>query len=149
MNTANFVTASAIITRVTELKKGDVYKRLDDGSSYSEEKVLYGIVTDVLYNGEDAAIQSMEFKPGYRELDVDFKVFSGGKDIKVFPAEQSELSSYLSSVVESIEHDIKSKKDELLKAEEKLVNAKEIVSGQLVKKRTTPACTNEKIAIEA
>lgn len=137
MQTANFITASAEVTSITKLKKGDVYKRLSD-DTYSGDEILHGIVLDVLYNGTDAAIQCMEFKSSYSSLDTNFKVFGGSKDIKIFPSTQEEVSQYLKDVVKSIERDIETKQKSLSENQDKLVQAKQIVSGSLVKKLTTP-----------
>lgn len=149
MNTASFVTASATVTRVTELKKGDVYKRLNDDSYSSDDKLRIGIVTDVLFNGTDAVVQTMEFTKSYREIKTTFEVFYNDKEFKVFPATQEEVKQYLQDCVESIESEISSKEKELEEAKEKLVKASEIVNGTLVKKLTTPTISNEPIAIEA
>lgn len=148
MNTANFITASAVITRVTELKKGDVYKRLED-STYSTDKLKYGIVIDVLYNGEDAVVQTMEFNSSYSSLETTFEIFSNEKDLKIFPATQEDLKQHLANCVEQLSAKVETKKEEATKAEADLAKAKDIVSGSLVKKLTTPSFTNEKIAIEA
>lgn len=147
MKTANFITASAEITTVTSLKKGDVYKRLND-SSYGEDTIVHGIVLDVLYNGTDAAIQTMEFKSGYNSLDTDFKVFGSNKDIKVFPSSQEEVQVYLKDCINNIADEIETKKKAVIEAEEKLKKAKAIVSGDLVKNLSTPEYSDQPQAIE-
>jgi hypothetical protein len=141
MESINYIKASANVTRVTSLTKGDVYKRLED-SSYSDDKLLYGIVLDVLYNGSDAVVQAMEFKPSYSSMETSLKTFAGDKDIKIVPANQDEISEYLKSCVSGIRSDVEAQKKKLAEAEDKLREAKKIVSGDLVKKLTTPTYTN-------
>lgn len=145
MQTANFVTASAEITSITKIKKGDVYKRLEDGSTYSEDKIVHGIVLDVLYNGEDAAIQTMEFASSYKDLTTGFKVFGSKKDIKIFPSSMEEVQTYLKDCVKNIETELSTKQKEVLEVEDKLEQAKQIVSGELVKHLSTPEFSNEPV----
>lgn len=145
MQTANFITASAEVTTITKLKKGDVYKRLED-STYSGDEIIHGIVLDVLYNGTDAAIQTMEFKGSYNSLDTTFKVFGGSKEIKIFPSSQEEVQTYLKDSVESIKRDITTKEKALAEAHDKLEQAKNIVSGELIKSLTIPEYSDKPLA---
>lgn len=147
MNTSNFITASAEITTITSLVKGDVYKRLEE-NSYSEDSIVHGVVLDVLYNGTDAAIQTMEFKSSYSSLETTFKVFSGNKDIKIFPSNQAEVEKYLADCVKSVEREVESNKKKLAESETKLAQAQEIVSGDLIKQLNTPAHTSGKSILE-
>ena len=140
MKTGSFITASAEVTQITELKKGDVYKRLEE-SSYGDDKIIHGIVLDVLFNGQDAAIQAVEFQGNHKTLDTNFKVFSGGKELKIFPSSMAEVKTYLKDCVGSIERDIQSKEKDLDEAREKLNQANDLVSGNLIKKLTTPSHT--------
>lgn len=142
MNTTNFITASAEITTITSLKKGDVYKRLEE-SSYGGDEIVQGIVLDVLYNGTDAAIQVMEFKPGYKDIDKTFKVFGGAKDIKIFPSSKEEIEHYLNDSVRNMQDEIVKKESELLQAKDNLAKTQEIVNGTLIKSLTTPDFTNQ------
>lgn len=137
MQTATFVQASAEITTITKLKKGDVYKRLND-SDYGDDKIVHGIVLDVLYNGTDAAIQCMEFQSSYNDLKTEFKVFGGSKEIKIFPSSKEEVQVYLKGCVANMTDKVADKRSELSQAETDLEKAKDIVSGSLVKKLTTP-----------
>lgn len=146
MQTANFITASAEITSITKLKKGDVYKRLEE-PSYGDDTIVHGIVLDVLYNGTDAAIQTMEFKGNYSQITTTFKVFAGGKDIKIFPSTQEEVQSYLKDCVQSIESDITKKKKEVTEAEDRLEQAKAIVSGSIVKNLSTPEYSDQLVEL--
>src|SRR5690349_24839270 len=99
MQTANFIQASAEVTNITTLKKGDVYKRLHD-EGYGEDKIVYGIVYDVLYNGEDAAIMTLEFTPGYRELKTELKTFAGKKESKILPCTPDEGKKYTDDAID-------------------------------------------------
>lgn len=145
MQTANFVTASAEVTSITTLKKGDVYKRLET-SDYSGDSIIHGIVLEVLYNGTDAAIECMEFTTGYQSLNTKFKVFAGGKDIKIFPSSQEQVQEYLKDCVSSIERELKDSEKNVLDTQEKLTQAKRIVSGDLVKNLSTPDFSDKLVA---
>lgn len=139
MQTANFITASAEITSITKLKKGDVYKRLTEADyAGGVDKITHGIVLDVLYNGTDAAIQTMEFQSDYNGLKTEFKVFGGGKDIKIFPSSQEEVEKYLKGCVDAIKRDIETQEKKLIETKEKLTETIRITSGELVKRLTTP-----------
>jgi hypothetical protein len=144
MQTASFIQASAEITTITKLKKGDVYKRLND-KDYGDDKITHGIVLDVLYNGTDAAIQCMEFESSYSSLKTEFKVFGGDKEIKIFPSNKEEVQVYLKDAVGMMEEKVTEKRQELAQAEVDVEKAKAIVSGSLVKKLTTPEFSDEPI----
>src|SRR3954470_12502966 len=98
MKTQTIIQASAEVTQITSLKKGNVYKRLEEGS-YGGDKIIYGIVIDVLFNGEDAAIQAIEFEPSYSTLDTKLKTLGTKAELKIFPASQEELNVYLKDAV--------------------------------------------------
>jgi hypothetical protein len=103
---------------------------------------------DVLYNGTDAAIQVMEFKPGYKDLEKTFKVFGGSKDIKIFPSSKEEVQNYLDNLLVAMEGDIEDKKEELKKVEDSLVKARQIASGTLMQQLTTPEYIDSSKGIE-
>lgn len=144
MQTTNFIAASAEVTTITSLKKGDVYKRLEESSYSSGDKIVHGVVLDVLYNGTDAAIQAMEFKGNYSSMDTEFKTFSGDKEIKIFPSNADEVKQYLKTTVESLERKVVEKKKEVVEAEDELAKAQEIVGGSLIKKLRTPEYSSGK-----
>ena len=60
MHTKQIIQASANVIRITNLRKGDVYKRIDD-SSYGD-KVHYGVVLNLYNNGEKTYIETIEYK---------------------------------------------------------------------------------------
>lgn len=135
METRQVIQASANIIRITNLSKGDVYKRIEE-SSYSEPGVKYGIVMDLLNDGNECFIEVLEYTKSYSTVSCSIKVFSGKKDVAIFPATPEEVKEYLQSSVDSMERDIEEKKKEVEKKIEECKKAKEFVSGETMKKLT-------------
>ncbi len=146
MQTASFVTASAQVTRITELVKGDVFKRLEEGYGGTDE-IVFGVVMDVLHNGEDAAISAMEFKPSYSDLTVSLKTYAGKRDLKIFPATQDELKIYLEDAEKQCDRQVEAKRKELFNAEATAKRVKELVSGEITKRLTTPQYTDQRTGV--
>lgn len=86
----NLVKASAQIITITELSAGDVYQRLEGSSD-----LRYGVVTQVLHNGEDAVIQSLEMKTDYYGVTPEIKTFGTDSDVKIFPADPLNVRMHL------------------------------------------------------
>ena len=137
MTTQNLIEASATIIRVTNLKKGNAYKRLEEGS-YSETKLVFGIVTDILNNGEDCVIQSVEFDPSYRGLSTKIKVFGKETDLKIFPANPEEVSKFLNECLKSCKENLVDKQKHLHEAETLIKSVSDIISGEIVSEITAP-----------
>lgn len=110
----NFIQADASIVTVTNLKVGDVYKRLVKDYSDNYE-VLMGIVTSILNNGEDTAITALEFSSDYSGTDAKIKTFGTSTDMKIFDATPDEIATHLSALLEKSEKQIETKMGELAK----------------------------------
>ena len=93
--TKNLVKASARIITITELSEGDVYQRLEGNSD-----LRYGVVTQVLHNGEDAVIQALEVTEGmyYSGPTAELKTFGTDSDVKIFPADPLHVQLHLGKV---------------------------------------------------
>ena len=115
METKSFITASAEITRIVSLKKGDAYKRLED-NSYGD-KIKFGIVLDVLNNGTDCAIQTIELESNYNGVTCENQIFSGNKDIKVFPAQVDEVGKFFLDNIKGMKQSIADDKEKLIEKE--------------------------------
>lgn len=149
MQTASIIKASAQIVRITELTAGDVYKRLEK-SSYGDGDTLYmGIVTDVLHNGEEAAITACEFKPTYNDLEVKFRTWSGERDLALFPANPSELEVYLGDITSSLDRTIAVKERELGELQATRQKAADIIDGTLARNLSTPKIVMGDTAVAA
>jgi hypothetical protein len=121
MQVNSLVKASAQVIRITEVTEGDIYKRYDK-PSYGEARMLFGVVTDVLHNGEDAAIVSVEFVPeGYgTAYEPRIKTFGADAEVMLFPASLDEFQVGMGEaitaqqrVVEAAERDAANKRSVL------------------------------------
>lgn len=131
MQTKNIIQASANVIRITNLKKGDIYKRYDD-SSYSSG-VYYGVIKDIQNNGEQTFIEAIEYKKSYGSIEADLKIYSGEKDLAIFPATLDEVKEEFSSVVNKLEEEIKDKQNEIIKKQKCIEDTKSLLSGELSK----------------
>ena len=125
----NLVKSSCEIVRVTSLKKGDVVKLLED-SSYSTE-LKFGIVQDVLNNGEKSVIQLLTLKNSYGDLDLELKTFTDKKELTVFPATTDELKSQFSGDLESAKRKVDEAKNTYLRKNEAYQIAEKLISGKM------------------
>lgn len=112
--TKNLVKASAQIITITELSAGDVYQRLEGSSD-----LRYGIVTQVLHNGEDAVIQALEIKTTYYSVEPELKTFGTDTDVKIFPAEPLNVRLHLDEVAAANDRKLADARKSLSDAEKK------------------------------
>ncbi len=101
MDVRTLINPTAEIHQVTTLKAGDVYKRLET-STYSEDKMLFGIVVECLNNGDTAVVTSLEFYPPVYAGAVETKVrtFSGEAQMALFPCHIEEFRTNLSAAID-------------------------------------------------
>lgn len=100
MQTKTMIAPSAEMIRVVTLKQGDVYKRLvDDTYGASKKKIVVGVVTDVLHNGETAALTSIEVTSSYSSVEVKPMAFGGEDDLTLYPASPKEVEAVMSEVL--------------------------------------------------
>jgi hypothetical protein len=109
MQVKNIVQASAIVVRVSEVHPGDVYKRIDK-PSYGDERLVYGKVMDVLSDGEDAALVTLEFVPVDYSSNIQavVKTFRGEVDVTLFPATVAEYENALNAAIDAQEKTVMS-----------------------------------------
>jgi hypothetical protein len=131
MQTKNLVQTSANVIRIINLKKGDIYKRYED-STYSSG-VYYGLVKDIKNNGEQTFIEAIEYKKTYSDISAELKVYSGEKDLAIFPATLDEVKDEFVSVVEKLEEEISTKKKEIANKEKCILDTNKLLSGELSK----------------
>ena len=120
MQTETIIRASAQVARITELHVGDVYKRLETPSYGGETNVVFGIVTDVVSNGEDAALMATEIsKQGYGMPTVkELKVFSSLSNVALFPASPEEIAQRFADYRDEFSKKIREAQTTLDKARE-------------------------------
>lgn len=129
MQTKNLIQSTANVIRITNLKVGDIYKRYSD-SSY-DSSVYYGIVKAINNNGEQTFIEAVEYKKSYSSISADFKVFSGEKDLAIFPATLDEIKDEFGKVVQQIEKEIVGKLEEVEDKKKCLAETQLLLSGEL------------------
>lgn len=100
MEVRNLIKPSGTVVQITEIHKGDVYKRLQD-SPYSDTKIVFGCIVDVLNNGEEASLVALEFTPlAYgSEMNAVTKVFTGKSEVALFPATIDEYRMALGDAI--------------------------------------------------
>jgi len=127
--TETLVRASAEVTRITTLREGDVYKRLETSGG---DKLLLGMVTEILHNGEEAAIIAVEYGAEWSGVQVSRKVFSTERGLAIFPMSADEWGAAMGDLVPVAQR-------KLREAEKALLDARELVAA--VEKATTLAAT--------
>ena len=112
---STLIKPSAQVAVVTELAAGDIYKRLDT-SGYAGHRLVLGLVTDVMQNGEKAAVSAIEFTPPeYTSAPVEPKLvtFAGDQDVALYPVQRAEFDELVKALevaqantVETAERDL-------------------------------------------
>tara|TARA_R110000868_G_C10972634_1_gene770617 strand:- start:7135 stop:7605 length:471 start_codon:yes stop_codon:yes gene_type:complete len=133
METKNLIQASANVVKITSLSPGDVVKYVDTGS-YSSSEIKYGVVLDMLNDGEKSFIQILLYSNSYSEIKSEVKLFEGSKDVNIFPATVTEVEEYLDGAISSLSKKIEDKAKELDQMRLGLTKAKEFVSMETSKK---------------
>lgn len=123
--TRNLIRASAEITHITTLRVGDVYKRLDTSSS---DRLFVGIVTDVLHNGEEAAIVAVEYGDDWSGVQVSRKVYATDRDLAIFPCTAEEFASRMGDLVPTARRKVRDAERDLAKAQETLAEVERVAS---------------------
>lgn len=131
MQTKSIIQTSANVIRITNLVRGDIYKRFDE-KSYSD-KVVYGVVEGVYNNGEQTYIQAVEYKYSYSTLEANIKVIAGTDEVAIFPATLEDIQEEFSRCEERTKEEIEKKKKELASLEKALEQTQKLVSGELQK----------------
>ena len=130
MQTHQILQSNVNIVRITNLKKGNVFKMIED-TGYGEPSMAYGVVLDLFNDGNKTFVQILKYKLGYDFVEAEIKVLSGTKDVSIFPASKEEVENYFKGSLEGLTQKIASKKEELFKLEKALSKAKEFVDGEL------------------
>ena len=134
MQTKTLIQAQANILRITELKKGNVVKVID--TSYSDKKINFGVVTDLLNEGEKSFIQILLFEQSYNNVTGKIKVYEGNDDIPLFPATVEEVQEHMTEALTGLQKGIIKDEEDLRKKKQVYKTAKDFVSGQTAKKLT-------------
>lgn len=99
MQTTQLVQASADVVTITRLAPGDVYKRVEEGTSYTGTTLRFGIVQDVMNNGSEAAVTALEYETDYNTgVKVTLQVFTGSKPVAIYAATPEEVLAHMNAV---------------------------------------------------
>ena len=137
MTTTNLISTSVNVVRITQLKKGDVVKLLEDG--YSSQNLKFGIVYDLLNNGEKTVLQLLTIEVNYGELKAELKTFSGDKDLALFPAKPEEIKAQFDTSLDSLAREVEKARISYQQKKEGYELAQKIISGQLSLELTAPS----------
>lgn len=147
MRTATLVQATADVVTVLSLKAGDVYKRLEK-QSYSEQYVIrFGVVQDVIHNGEDAVITAMEFEASYSGVEPKFKVFGTDSDLKLFAAQPDEVRQHFDEIIEASLKSVDKAEIEFRKQQDVANRVAELVDRVNDQTLTAPATTTRELEV--
>ena len=115
MQTQNFVKANATIITITTLEVGNVYVRLEEDSTYNESQLKYGVVTQVMHNGEDAIITAIErSKSQYgNTIEVNIKVFKTADNLKLFHADPVTFRTEMDKLTAAFDRQVTAARKEL------------------------------------
>lgn len=130
MQTKNIIQTSANVIRITNLKAGDLYKRVDD-SSYSTS-IKYGIVKAILNNGEKTFIEAIEYTKSYSTIKAEMAIISGEKDIAIFPATIDEIKDEFNGLEANLLKEIETKEKEIEEKKKCIAETRMLLSGELV-----------------
>ena len=138
MQTKSIVQASANVIRVTNLPRGDIYKRFND-SSYSKD-VKLGIVRNIYNDGESTYVEAVKYKKSYRDLEASIYVIRGDNDVSIFSATIEEIQEEFSDAdaEAGIIKSIADKSEEVRKLEQALETTQQLINGKLQQKPQTP-----------
>lgn len=129
MQTKNIIQTSANVIRITNLKAGDMYKRVED-SSYSTS-MKYGIVKAVLNNGEKTFIEAIEYTKSYSSIKAEMAIISGEKDIAIFPATIDEIKDEFNGLEETLLKEIETKEKEIEEKKKCIAETRMLLSGEM------------------
>lgn len=133
MITKNLIQAAANVVKITRLSKGDCIKLIED-ESYSTPTIYYGVVIDLLNEGEKCYIQVLRYKKSYSAIDCDIKTYSGDKDVTLFPCTVEELEEHFKDAIGAIKREIANIEKNLNDKKLGLQRAEEFVSQETSKK---------------
>ncbi len=140
LDTRTLVQGAAQITRIVTLRKGDVYKRLETAG---RTKLVFGIVTDVMHNGDAAAITAVEYDGDYFGAAVSRVVFSSADTPAIFAADPAEFVGQLGDLIVNQRRKITQSETELGKQRDVLADLERASTLDL-----TAAATDNGVPVE-
>ena len=77
----------------TPTQHSNIIKLVED-EGYSSPKILFGVVTDILNNGEKTFVELVTLNKQYSTSTLEYKLLSGDKSAVIFPATQEDLLAH-------------------------------------------------------
>lgn len=116
MQVQQIVRASADVLTITTLAPGNVYKRIDGPDYTGETRLRFGVVQDVMNNGEDAAVTALEYEADYTAgAKATLRVFTGSKPAAIFPATPEEVTAHLAELRDAADRAVRQAEEDLTK----------------------------------
>lgn len=140
MRVRNLIEASADVVTITTLKRGDVYKRVVPAGQFSEAKMQYGVVTSVMNNGEQGAIQGIEYALDYSAgVVAKAAVFDSETDVALFAAQPEEVREHIAEMRQAVNLKVREAEQKLGDARSLAERTAEVLDGviELSKPDTT------------
>tara|TARA_R110000851_G_scaffold314266_1_gene476222 strand:- start:365 stop:859 length:495 start_codon:yes stop_codon:yes gene_type:complete len=132
MKTKTLIQSQANVIKISSLNIGDTIKIVDDSLSYSID-INYGVVIDILNNGEKTFFQILSYKKEYNGVSSSIKTHGGDKDLNIFPASPDEVRDYLEESVKELSDKLEKEKEGLNIKIEALNKTREFLSGDMSK----------------
>lgn len=150
MQTHQLVRGAAEVLTITTLRVNDVYKRVEESSYAGEPTLRYGIVTDVMDNGPDAAVVAVEYRPAEYggTMVVDTKIITGGRALAIFPAQPEEVAQHMAALVESAQRSEESAREAYEKATAQVERVRAVRDRVLANELAAPSTSTEPLPIE-
>ena len=136
MQQVNQIISSATIITITDLKKGNVVKIID--TEYSEKKLKYGIVTDILRDKDDCYVSILTFGLSYSDVELKTKVLIGKDNFAIFPATKEEVNAEFAKIEGNLRNKVADKEKELQEYKSKYELAKSFISNHSAIELTEP-----------
>lgn len=124
MDIKNLVKVEGKILTITTLAVGDVYIRLDTQGSQDDTRLRYGVVTNILANGEEMVLVAIERgKSRYgSDIEVSTKTFKTGEDLQLFAADGTSFLAEVNQLTDAAESKVRAAERELVKAQAMLTD---------------------------
>lgn len=117
MHTQQLIKASAEVVTITRFAVGDVYKRVES-SDFAGAALRFGVVTDLMNNGDDCALVAVEYRPEYQGIVAEQKVWDGTKPAALYAATPAEVAQHVGELRERADQKVRETEEALVKARE-------------------------------
>lgn len=133
MQTKQIIQSSANVIRITNIAKGNIYKRFDDNYTW------YGVVNAVHNDGEKSIIEATEYRAGWSSMEVQYKVIKGEEDYTIFPATLEDFDKEFGGIISHLERKIRDAEKTIADSTKQIEFTNKLISGELQKELSTPS----------